>query len=103
MSTMKILLLYRDSCDRDIKSSVVSGGGEQFCKLIYKNFDVVVSVKLFSKMTKSEFIRNDIASDFFKTDYVGNIYVFLDKEDVVKLTELYIYLKECKTNKMYNI
>ena len=40
MSTMKILLLYRDSCDREITSSVVSGGGEQFCKLIDKNFDV---------------------------------------------------------------
>ena len=42
MSTMKILLLYRDSCDREITSSVVSGGGEQFCKLIDKNFDVEV-------------------------------------------------------------
>ena len=39
---MKILLPYRDSCDRDITSSVVSGGGEQFCKLIYDNFDDVV-------------------------------------------------------------
>jgi len=39
---MKILLLYRDSCDRDITSSVVSGGGEQFCKLIYDNFDVEI-------------------------------------------------------------
>ena len=38
MSTMKILLPYRDSCDREITSSVVSGGGEQFCKLINKNF-----------------------------------------------------------------
>jgi len=37
---MKILLPYRDSCDRKITSSVVSGGGEQFCKLIYNNFDV---------------------------------------------------------------
>ena len=39
---MKILLPYRDSCDREIDSPVVSGGGEQFCKLIYDNFDVEV-------------------------------------------------------------
>ena len=49
MSTMKILLPYRDSCDREITSSVVSGGGEQFCKLINNHFDVEV-VKVPSKI-----------------------------------------------------
>jgi len=39
---MKILLLYRDSCDRDITSPVVSGGGEQFCKHLYNNFNTIV-------------------------------------------------------------
>lgn len=52
MSTMKVLLLYRDSCDRDITSSVVSGGGEQFCKLIYNNFNCEVE-QVPSKAEKS--------------------------------------------------
>ena len=53
MSTMKILLPYRDSCDREITSSVVSGGGEQFCKLINKNFINVEVLKVPSKAEQS--------------------------------------------------
>ena len=52
MATMKVLLLYRDSCDREITSSVVSGGGEQFCKHLYNTFDCVV-VNAPSKAEKS--------------------------------------------------
>ena len=52
MSTMKVLLLYRDSCDREITSSVVSGGGEQFCKHLYNTFDCVVKhIDSFSHFT----------------------------------------------------
>ena len=44
MSTMKILLLYREPFDRRITSKTVSGGGEMFCRSIYENFkdDVIV-------------------------------------------------------------
>ena len=48
---MKILLLYRDACDREIDSPVVSGGGEQFCKLIYDNFD---DVEIYQVPSKAE-------------------------------------------------
>ena len=41
MSTMKILLLYREPFDRRITSDTVSGGGEMFCRSIYENFDDV--------------------------------------------------------------
>ncbi len=41
ISTMKILLLYREPFDRRINSNIVSGGGEMFCKSIYENFDDV--------------------------------------------------------------
>ena len=53
MSTIKILLPYRDSCDREITSSVVSGGGEQFCKLINKNFINVEVLQVPSKAEQS--------------------------------------------------
>ena len=39
---MKILLPYQDPYERPLTHSVVSGGTEMFCKLIYDNFDVEV-------------------------------------------------------------
>ena len=69
MSTMKILLPYRDSCDREITSSVVSGGGEQFCKLINKNFINVEVLQVPSKAEQSWSVKEkyDLQKKIVKT------------------------------------
>ena len=87
MSKMKILLPYRDSCDREITSSVVSGGGEQFCKLINKNFINVEVLKVPSKAEQSWSVKEkydlqkkivetaeDVNADIIISNFPSSIY-----------------------------